>query len=362
MKPRNQRNHPENAGKTRRPFRRLLALALAAVLLGFAGTLILVETRPAFGAEVAGRLRDVFGPRFVAGLETIVFRAQDALEQWRYRSGVEQAEAPWEAAATTTPAPATPTPSPQAETATPGAVEPTPAQSAAPSATPTTTPDLWEPPDLAPFGDLAGEGVWGPYLYDRAGEVVAMRTFLQPDPDRPYAIVAVVAIDLDRADLHFVLGFNDPALPDGPKGDGRIPEADRQASVLLAAFNGGFRAINGFFGAMAGGVVALPPIDGLATVGIYRDGSVAIGAWGEEITDDPELAAWRQNCPLVIRAGAITPQVYNDSIVDWGGTISNQIVTRRSGLGLDAAGRTLYYFAGPSLSMPALADAMLAAG
>jgi hypothetical protein len=175
-------------------------------------------------------------------------------------------------------------------------------------------------------------------------------------------VVAVVAFDLNRTQLHFILGFNDPALPDGPRGDGLIPEEDRQPDVLLAAFNGGFRAANGQYGAMAKGIEALPPKDGMATVGIYRDGEVRIGAWGEDIDYSPDLVAWRQNCRLILQDGEISPRVYNDSITDWGASISNQIVTRRSSLGLDRDARTLYYFAGPSLSMPVLADAMLNAG
>ena len=363
MKPNNQNIPPEDGGKRRRPFKRLLALALFAVLFGCAAVFVAVEVRPSIGAAVAVRMRAIFGPRVVAQLETIVFRAQDTFKQWRYESGAEQAEAPWEQAAAATPIPATRTPAPPDATETPAPTEQTgelPVQTA--TSTPAATHVVWTPSDLIPFGDLPGEGAWQPYLYGPDGEAVAMRTFLQPDPERPYAIVAVVAFDLARTDLHFVLGFNDPGLPDGPRGDGRIPETDRRAEVLLAAFNGGFRTANGGFGAMADGLVAVPPIEGMATVGIYRDGSVRIGAWGAEIVDSPELAAWRQNCPLVIEGGEISPRVYNDSITDWGGTISNEIVARRSGLGLDEAGGTLYYFAGPSLNMPALADAMLAAG
>jgi hypothetical protein len=355
-----------------RSFRRILTLFLIALLLGCVGTVAVVELRPSFGAQVAEGMRELFGPGVVAGLETIVFRAQDAVKRWQYGSGVEQAEAPWEMrtgtadprngavegstavpvltvppVATDTPAPAEPTAGLQTQTAAP---------------TPTATTDLWQLSDLEPFGELEGEGVWQPYLYGGDGEVVARRTFLQPDPERPYAIVAVVAFDLARTDLHFVLGFSDPGTPDGPRGDGLIPAADRQAGVLLAAFNGGFRTANGGFGAMANGIVALPPVEGMATVGIYTDGSVRIGAWGEGIVDSPDLVAWRQNCPLVIDAGEVSERVYNDSITDWGGTISNQIVARRSGLGLDREGQTLYYFAGPSLNMPALAGAMLAAG
>jgi hypothetical protein len=217
-------------------------------------------------------------------------------------------------------------------------------------------------PAIDPLGSLPGEGEWAVYLYDQHGDTVAFRTYLQPDPRRSYTVVAVVATDLTRSRLHFVLGTHEPALPGGPRGDGWIREADRRGGRLLAAFNGAFRAANGGFGAMADGRVALPPMEGMATVAIYRGGEVRIGSWGEQIVDAPDLVAWRQNCRLIIDGGQISPLVYNDSIVDWGGTIENEIVTWRSALGLGNGRNVLYYFAGPALSMTALAEAMHAAG
>jgi len=366
-------------GAFKRPFILGLGAALFCCVLVFA----LVEIWPSAGAQAANRLRDLFGPGVVAQIEELVFQAQDGFRKWQYQTGIEQAEAPWAliptptASAARTPtrvtqvtpttAHASPTPTPSATPTRQGTRLPPPAsatRTVPPSPTPTPTPTTyaWQPADLRPFGLLEGEGTWQAYLYDQAGRVVAMRTFLQPDPERPYAIVAVVAFDLTRLRLHFVLGFNDPASAEGQKSDGKIPEAHRQAGVLLAAFNGGFRAANGGYGAMADGILSLPPLEAMATVGIYRSGAVRIGSWGETIVATPELEAWRQNCRLVVQDGAISDRVYNDSIVDWGGSISNQIVTRRSGMGLDPTAQTLFYFAGPSLSMPALADAMLASG
>ncbi|MFH1907837.1 MAG: hypothetical protein ABIL11_10740 [Chloroflexota bacterium] len=373
----------KNGVKRRRSFKRILALILLAILFSCVGTVSVVEIWPSFGAQVANQMRGLFGPQVVAQIETIVFQVQDTVRQWQYQYGGQQAEAPWESEApllettpfaqaaawdaTLPPEPATRTPTPSAAIETPASMEQSekpqdqlPTMTASP--TPTPMPYVWRLSNLRPFGTLEGEGVWLPYLHDREGHVVAARTFLQPDPERPYAIVAVVAFDLTRTRLHFVLGFNEPSLPDGPKGNGLIPEKDREAGVLLAAFNGGFRAANGQFGAMADGIVALPPKSEMATVGIYRSGEVRIGSWGEDIDDTPDLQAWRQNCRLIIQDGKISPRVYNNSITDWGGSISNQIVTRRSSLGLDREAKTLYYFAGPSLSMPVLADAMLVAG
>ncbi len=364
---------PEKGKKARPAFKRILALAILVLVLICAGILSLVEIWPSLGAQVADQTRDLVGPLAVARIEAVFFQFQDTLKQWQYQITGRQAEVPWKNVPSLTPIlqvppvetpsiaiPATPTlspttsPTPDPEAGTP--------QTQAPTETATPTPYVWQLSALAPYGDMENEGIWQPYIYDRDGNLVAARTFLQPDPKRPYTIVAVVAFDLTRTQLHFVLGFNEPSLPDGPRGDGLIPEEHRQPGILLAAFNGGFRASNGQFGAMADGLEALPPKDEIATVGIYRDGAVEIGAWGEEIDYAPNLIAWRQNCRLVIQDGEISPRVYNDSITDWGASISNQIVTRRSSLGLDREARTLYYFAGPSLSMPVLADAMLTAG
>jgi hypothetical protein len=374
---------PDNGVKCRRSFKRVLALVLLAILFSYVGTMAIVEIWPSFGALVANHVRNLLGPQAVAQIETIIFQVQDTVKHWQYQYGFEQAEAPWGSDAipleltpfaqvsiggpSSTSEPARLTPTPSATTETPASVEQLedpqdqlPAKASSPA--PTPTPYVWQLSTLLPFGSMEGEGVWLPYLYDRDGHVVAARTFLQPDPQRPYAIVAVVAFDLTRTRLHFVLGFSEPSLPDGPKGDGLIPEKDREAGILLAAFNGGFRAANGQFGAMADGIVALPPKSEMATVGIYRSGDVRIGSWEEDINDTPDLQAWRQNCRLIIQDGEISPRVYNNSITDWGGSITSEIVTRRSSLGLDREAETLYYFAGPSMSMPALADAMLAAG
>lgn len=341
--------------RSRTSIRRVLTLGALIVLSGGAGAVAAVEIWPSLGAQAAHLLRERFGPRLVADLESVVFQAQDAARQWLYRSGRRQATAPWDesashaapAAFAATSIPAAPlTRSPE-----PGGRPPPPPQAA-----------VWEPAPLQALGALEGEGIWEPYLYDRDGHPVAARTFLQPDPARPYAVVAVVAFDLRRTRLHFVLGYRDPGLGDGPRGEGLIPAEDLESGRLLAAFNGGFRTANGMYGAMADGILALPPRADVATVGIYRSGEVRIGLWGEAILDTSDLLAWRQNCAPVVQGGEITAEVYNESIADWGGSVSSHIVTWRSGMGLDREAGTLYYFAGPSLSMPALADAMLAAG
>jgi len=361
--------------------KRVTAVIILIILGIMAAGVILVSLFPGVGAQAAKPLRALLGVRLVAQMETAVFTLQDGVKQARYGLGLAQAEAPWEAVPTRaavavlstitptavpivqdegvrgegmrgeeTPSPAPPTPSPLHP--------PTPA----PSPTPEPTPDQWMLPPIPPFGDLAGEGEWQPYLFDEAGNVVALRTFLQPDGERPYAVVAIVAFDLAQTSLHYVLGYDEPALPDGPRGAGVIPAADRQPGRLLATFNGGFMASHGAYGAMADGLTALPAKEGYATVAVTEDGAVLIGEWGGDIPVDGAYQALRQNARLVTQNGAINERVYSGSAATWGSSIDGDVVTWRSALGLSADGQVLIFAAGPSLSMPALAETMLAAG
>jgi hypothetical protein len=54
--------------------------------------------------------------------------------------------------------------------------------------------------------------------------------------------------------------------------------------------------------------------------------------------------------------------VYSDSPSDWGYTVGGKSPTWRSGIGISADGMTLYYVCGPSLTIEALANSLLAAG
>ena len=145
-----------------------------------------------------------------------------------------------------------------------------PATVDAPTPPPSPTPVRWPPAALKPLGTLAGEGAWSPYIQEASGNTAAVRAYLQPDPQRPYAVVAVIAFDLLHTRLHFVLGSVEPFSPDAPPRSGKIPAADLAPGRLLATFNGGFKATHGKFGAMADGVTVLPPRDGVGTLAIFN--------------------------------------------------------------------------------------------
>ncbi len=220
----------------------------------------------------------------------------------------------------------------------------------------------WVPANALPLGDLPGEGQWTPYLWDSQGKVVAYRTFLQPDPQRPYALVAIVAFDLQATQLHFVLGYDEPKSTVFVTRPARIPATDMVPGRILAAFNGGFKAQHGHFGVMLNGVTLIPPRDGFGTVGIYSDGTIAVGAWGTDIHPSPQLIAYRQNGPLIVQDGQINPLTAKTDPQDWGYTTYGLTATGRSSLGISKDGKVLYYSAGFDLTLPALAQAVQDAG
>ena len=344
------------------------ALIAAAILLALIACLLAAMRLPdatrASGADV---LRKIFGERVVAVLETALFKLEDLSVNTQYQLGLGKPASPWEGAGLSVPPAPLLTPSVFTVTGLANAnpllkatLTPQNQKTRAPtsSPTPSVTP-TWVPAVVNPLGSLPGVGDWQPYLLDAVGSVVAYRTFLQPDETRPYALTGVVAINLARVRLHYVIGWGDPyASGVVQHTTGLIPKKDLFPGFLLAAFNGGFKFEHGGFGSMADGFTSVPPKSGLGTIGIYQDGRVGMGAWNKDIFTSPDMTDFRQNGPLVIQDRQITNLVDNPSL--WGEVISGGTVTWRSGLAISQDKRTLYYFAGPFLSIQTLAKAMAA--
>lgn len=339
--------------------------------------ILAVSNWTAVGTKLANPMRRLIGVRGVAQLETLLFNAQDGLKKLKYSLGLSDPELPWEPSPGFAEIPAPPDLQSTATLTAPPATldtgsltipeqngaSPAPATEApTPTIVLTPTPAAWTLPNLEPFGGLADEGMWQSYIFTSEGEVAGIRTFLQPDAERPYALVAVVAFDLSKVQLHYVLGLEEPSKPGGPHGWGVIPEEDKQPGKLLAAFNGGFIAEHGNYGAMADGIIPIALRQGLATLAIFKDGTVSIGEWGTDLQDGNLYTALRQNALPIIHNGEVNPKVHTGTWVEWGANLDYSIETLRSGVGISEDNQVLYYFAGPSLNMPVLAQAMARAG
>ncbi len=227
--------------------------------------------------------------------------------------------------------------------------------------TPTTTPE--QPPALslpATWPRVAGEGVWKPAGRLVNGRVAMERTFVLPDPQRPYTQIDLVWINPRLVRFHTVAGTRHPHSTTGLHGAGEVPLAVRP--FLVAAFNGGFKRIGGHyghFGFRTGGLWYILPTPRLATLAVYSNGKVALGSWGQEIPVSPPPRDVLQNLPLLVDHGQVSPLI--DKGAAWGETVGNAVRVWRSGLGITATG-DLIYAAGRPLTARTLAVALALAG
>ena len=142
-----------------------------------------------------------------------------------------------------------------------------------------------------------------------------------------------------------------------------------QAASLVAAFNGGFLMKDAQGGYYTEGRAVFPLVDGAASLVVYSDGSVTVGAWGSDVTMTPDVVAVRQNLVPLVEDGRPTAQANADWHV-WGSTCGATSCAStvpgleyqwRSSVGITADG-ALVYASGPALSPLQLADLLVRAG
>ncbi len=285
---------------------------------------------PGFGPAVADGARKVLGPKPVAWVEDLVYGAED-----RVKLVVKGDDPPatfWEIPAAST--------------------LPVPPEDGPP---PTFTPPY---PAVAAKGD----GTWIPVRTATDTDRVAMyKSLIHPDPKRPYAAVAVMAMDLRELDLEVVAGTEEPESQHVPRSHrpGVVPDADH--ATVTAVFNGGFKAMHGGFGMRVGGDTFLPPREASCTVALLP-GEIAIRTFSAVKDDEPNMLAYRQTPPCLVERGETNKTMLNEFNKNWGASVSGDTIIRRSALGLSKDKRFLYYAIGDAVSAPSIADAMLGVG
>ncbi len=82
------------------------------------------------------------------------------------------------------------------------------------------------------------------------------------------------------------------------------PIRPAQAATLVAAFNGGFKMRDARGGYYTEGRTVVPLVQGAASLVIYANGDVGLGAWGTDVTMTHAVVSVRQNLvPLVANSG-----------------------------------------------------------
>jgi Phosphodiester glycosidase len=322
------------------------------VLAAFCAVVLVPAIAPNTAGQSADILRSIIGPKSVAQLESISFRIQDVINRYRYKLSGDQPQISWDA----TPQPVAPTPTNTLVTA-------EPLKNIVPPTALATSVEIQSTPTVQSSSDPSSVLGWQPYGQTVNGKVVLERALVTADPTRPYEGVALIRMDLTQLQLNIMPGIKDPVplgdIPQTIPNQGMVPSS--QWNGLVAAFNGGFKAVHGKYGMMVDNVTLIDPINGIATVAVYKNGDVRIGAWGTDIIPSSDIIAYRQNCPPLIENGQITNYVSNTSRQLWGLTQTAD-ATWRTGLGITQDGRYLIYAVGNATTASSLASALQEGG
>jgi hypothetical protein len=164
--------------------------------------------------------------------------------------------------------------------------------------------------------------------------------------------------------------YSGSASPGGGPYEFTAPVQPAQAATLVAAFNGGFLMNSAQGGYYTEGRTVVPLVAGAASLVIYANGSVTVGAWETDVSMTPDVVAVRQNLVPLVSGGQPTTEATSPDWQAWGNTcgatscastvpgIENQW---RSGVGVTADG-ALVYAAGPELTPLQLAQLLVYVG
>jgi len=146
------------------------------------------------------------------------------------------------------------------------------------------------------------------------------------------------------------------------------PVEPAQAASLVAAFNGGFKMKDADGGYYTEGRTIHPLRAGAASLVIYRNGDVNVGAWGSDVTMTSDVVSVRQNLVPLVASGGPTSAAETSNWLSWGATCGVYSCSGpgieyqwRSGVGVTADG-ALVYVTGPALDPLQLAQLLAHAG
>jgi hypothetical protein len=228
---------------------------------------------------------------------------------------------------------------------------------------------LPSPVALVPFGPpaSAGQGTWRPAGRAVGGGPAVYQTTLVPPGGTQPAGIAWMDTGLLSARLY----SGSLSTPGGGPYRYTAPVAPAQAATLVAAFNGGFQMNTARGGYYTDGRMIYPLRTGAASLVIYADGTVDIGAWGRDVTMTPQVISVRQNLKPLVAGGHPTRLAATKHwLQEWGDTCSATSCGQglpgvehqwRTGLGVTADGALVYVY-GPALDPLQLAQLLVRAG
>ncbi len=204
---------------------------------------------------------------------------------------------------------------------------------------------------------LPGEGQWR-VLASVNGIPAIYGTYLRPDNVHTSYVAGIASMDQRLLKFQLRPGAEDPGGAHWGVAPW-IPPGSRQG--LLATFNGGFKMDAAGGGFYLNGVTKGVLSQGAASLVFYRNGRVAIGQWGRELSMSSQVAGVRQNLRLVVDHGSVPSSVDQNVQSQWGATLGGGYYVWRSGVGITRDGRIVFVY-GPALSVRTLANLLQRAG
>jgi hypothetical protein len=225
---------------------------------------------------------------------------------------------------------------------------------------------LPKPARLIPFGPSpAADGAWRAAGRRVGGVPAVYETSLLAPGGLRAAGIAWMDTRLLAARL-----YSGSSSPGGGPYRYTAPIQAASARRLVAAFNGGFKMKDAEGGYYTEGRLIDRLRPGAASLVLYANGSVAIGAWGTDVRMTPQVVAVRQNLAPLVADGRPTPRARSGNWQAWGSTCGASSCAHsvpgiehqwRSGLGVTSDG-ALVYVQGPALDPLQLARLLVRAG
>ncbi|NNN09084.1 MAG: hypothetical protein HKL85_07825 [Acidimicrobiaceae bacterium] len=211
---------------------------------------------------------------------------------------------------------------------------------------------------------LAGEGKWSPAGRLSASGVPAIyTTFVRPDAIHTSYVVGVAWMDTKMLSGQLYSGSQ---IPGGGPYPFTAPISAQASKTIVAAFNAGFRMSDANGGYYTNNKMIIPLRPGGASIVVYKDGTMNLGAWGRDFTMAPNaagspVASVRQNLTLIVDGAKPVAGLNNPNAIAWGKTLGGTFNVWRSGMGITSDG-ALVYAGGPALSISDLANTLVRAG
>jgi len=153
---------------------------------------------------------------------------------------------------------------------------------------------------------LEGEGIWESASSPRdvLGEPIVYKTFYRSSVQFPNAIVYMMVIDMSKGAMRYYVGSQEPAA------NAALSRVEPQLLPRIMAVTNAMwmqRHSQGA-GAIFRGRVLYPMVDGMATLIIFKDGSVDIQEWSSDIPQHLVIDA-RQLRHLIVKNGLVVRAV-----------------------------------------------------